>query len=122
MKIMDGLMLVQMVQTTHPPKKIAQLCLCFLLRYLKCLYFTCILLAFSVYQMYLLYSRTGFKLTWTTHACGGHVTSPGEIHSPLHPDTYFHNTNCTWVISAPPGKVVELKFDYLDLESHYRNI
>ena len=40
--------------------------------------------------------------------------------SPLHPDTYFHNTNCTWILTAPPGKVVEVKFDFLDLESHSR--
>ena len=40
--------------------------------------------------------------------------------SPLHPDTYFHNTNCTWILTAPPGNVVEVKFDFLDLESHSR--
>ena len=44
----------------------------------------------------------------------------GEIRSPVHPDSYFHNTNCTWVIRAPPGQVVEIKFDFLELESHSR--
>ena len=62
----------------------------------------------------------GFKLSWVTHQCGGRVTDPGEIRSPLHPDTYFHNTNCTWTITAPTNQVVEVKFDYLELESHTR--
>ena len=33
---------------------------------------------------------------------------------------YFHNTNCTWVITAPEGQVVEVKFDFLELESNSR--
>ena len=40
--------------------------------------------------------------------------------SPVHPDSYFHNTNCTWVITAPQGQVVEVKFDFLELESNSR--
>ena len=43
-----------------------------------------------------------------------------NIRSPVHPDSYFHNTNCTWVITAPQGQVVEVKFDFLELESHTR--
>ena len=62
----------------------------------------------------------GFKLSWVTHQCGGRLTTAGELSSPLHPDTYFHNTNCTWVITAPEDMVVEVKFDYLELESHSR--
>ena len=61
--------------------------------------------------------RAGFKLSWVTHQCGGEMSEEGEIKSPVHPDTYFHNTNCTWVITAPPGQVVEIKFDFLELES-----
>ena len=48
------------------------------------------------------------------------MSEEGEIRSPVHPDSYFHNTNCTWVITAPPGQVVEIKFDFLELESHSR--
>ena len=40
-----------------------------------------------------------------THQCGGNLTTEGEIRSPLHPDRYFHNTNCTWVITAPSNMV-----------------
>ena len=40
-----------------------------------------------------------------THQCGGNLTTEGEIRSPLHPDRYFHNTNCTWVITAPTNMV-----------------
>ena len=36
------------------------------------------------------------------------MNTAGELSSPLHPDTYFHNTNCTWVISAPEDMVVEV--------------
>ena len=64
--------------------------------------------------------RAGFKVSWATHQCGGEMSEEGEIRSPVHPDSYFHNTNCTWVITAPPGQVVEIKFDLLELESHSR--
>ena len=30
--------------------------------------------------------------------------------SPVHPDNYFHDSNCTWIVTAPPGKVVEIKW------------
>ena len=43
-----------------------------------------------------------------------------NVRSPVHPDSYFHNTNCTWVITAPEGQVVEVKFDFLELESNSR--
>ena len=29
--------------------------------------------------------------------------------SPVHPDNYFHHSNCTWIVTAPVGKVVEIK-------------
>ena len=65
-------------------------------------------------------TRTGFKLSWERHQCGGNMSEEGEIRSPVHPDSYFHNTNCTWLITAPPDQVVEIKFDFLELESHSR--
>ena len=41
--------------------------------------------------------------------CGGVINEEGVVQSPLHPDRYFHNSNCTWVITAPEDKVVEIK-------------
>ncbi len=54
-------------------------------------------------------TRAGFKLRFERHQCGGRINEETEIHSPVHPDRYFHNTNCSWVITAPEGKVVEMK-------------
>ena len=48
-------------------------------------------------------------LRFERHSCGGEVSSETTIQSPVHPSQYFHNTNCTWVITAPEGKVVEVK-------------
>ena len=54
-------------------------------------------------------TKRGFKLTWTRHPCGGEMTEPGEFQSPVHPDNYFHNSNCTWIITAPADRAVEIK-------------
>ena len=49
------------------------------------------------------------QVRFTTHQCGGQMSEEGVIQSPVHPNRYFHNTNCTWVVTAPSGKVVEIK-------------
>ena len=49
------------------------------------------------------------QVRFTTHQCGGEMSEEGVIQSPVHPNRYFHNTNCTWVVTAPSGKVVEIK-------------
>ena len=41
--------------------------------------------------------------------CGGRITAPTTISSPSHPDTYYHNLNCTWRIEAPEDRVVDIK-------------
>ncbi|XP_040577951.1 cubilin [Lepeophtheirus salmonis] len=62
--------------------------------------------------------RAGFKLSYEIHSCGGNITQDGvEIASPLSPQTYRSNSNCTWFIKAPENQVVELKFNLLDLEA-----
>lgn len=46
--------------------------------------------------------------------CGGEITSPGIIKSPLAIDKIFgifkypDDANCTWVIRAPPDQTVQL--------------
>lgn len=62
----------------------------------------------------------GFRMHYILHQCGGQITEQTEIHSPAHPDRYFHNTNCTWTVIAPPGRAVEIKFNYIELEIHRR--
>lgn len=51
----------------------------------------------------------GFRIKYGRHQCGGQISTETEISSPLHPDRYFHNTNCTWTVTAPRGKSVEIK-------------
>ena len=53
--------------------------------------------------------RKGFRAGFVRHQCGGDISEETEINSPVHPDQYFHNTNCTWVITAPQDRVVEIK-------------
>ena len=68
-------------------------------------------------------SRTGkgFHIRYTIQPCGGLITEDfSEIRSPTHLDGYMHNLNCTWTIQAPIGKVVELKFNTLEMEIHSR--
>ena len=41
----------------------------------------------------------------------------GYIQSPSYPLYYPDNMQCTWIISAPSGKKVELRFTYFSLDS-----
>ncbi|KAG7527098.1 cubilin [Solea senegalensis] len=65
-------------------------------------------------------SGRGFNASWTEVAggCGGPVTAPsGEIHSPLYPNSYPNNVDCSWVISVESHHRVFLSFTDLDIES-----
>lgn len=57
---------------------------------------------------------------WPLYAgCGGPVTAPsGEIHSPLYPNSYPNNVDCSWVISVDPHHRVLFNFTDLDIEFH----
>ncbi|CAG2059558.1 unnamed protein product [Timema podura] len=49
--------------------------------------------------------------------CGGiYKLSSGTIQTPAHPDTYPPGTECRWVISTNPGKVIQLTFTTFNLE------
>nr|CAD7455080.1 unnamed protein product [Timema tahoe] len=49
--------------------------------------------------------------------CGGiYKLSSGTIQTPAHPDTYPPGTECRWVISTSPGKVIQLTFTTFNLE------
>ncbi|KAM7390891.1 hypothetical protein PAMA_008881 [Pampus argenteus] len=66
-------------------------------------------------------SGRGFNASWreTLGGCGGPVTAPsGEIHSPLYPNSYPNNVDCSWVISVDPSHRVFFNFSDLDIEHH----
>ena len=49
--------------------------------------------------------------------CGGHLTADdGALISPNFPKNYFHNSRCSWTITAPEGKVIHLKFQTFDVD------
>ena len=50
--------------------------------------------------------------------CGGILTSPrGIISSPLYPDNYPDNAQCTYLISQPIGKKILINFQSFDIET-----
>jgi len=48
--------------------------------------------------------------------CGSEITTPGTIKSPISFDKlyggfgYPRNSNCTWIIRAPPEQIVQLRY------------
>ncbi|KAM9333329.1 LOW QUALITY PROTEIN: cubilin [Pholidichthys leucotaenia] len=66
-------------------------------------------------------SGRGFNASWVEvpGGCGGPVTAPsGEIHSPLYPNIYPNNVDCSWVISVNPSHRVLVNFTDIDVEYH----
>ncbi|KAM9673713.1 cubilin [Trichechus inunguis] len=60
----------------------------------------------------------GFKIKYEAKslACGGNIyihdaDSAGYVTSPNHPDNYPQHTDCIWILSAPPGKRIQLQFE-----------
>jgi hypothetical protein len=46
-------------------------------------------------------------------ACGGEISAPGIIKSPISASNmgkYPNDANCTWIIRAPPNQVVWLVY------------
>ena len=39
----------------------------------------------------------------------------GVFTSPGYPNRYEDNLNCTWTITAPPGKIIQLTFNFFTL-------
>jgi len=62
----------------------------------------------------------GFQASYSksTSACGGDLTSEhGAFNSPMYPDSYANNLECTWTITSSPGNRIMLSFNFFDLES-----
>uniref|UniRef100_A0A2H8TEF1 Cubilin n=1 Tax=Melanaphis sacchari TaxID=742174 RepID=A0A2H8TEF1_9HEMI len=72
--------------------------------------------------------KKGFEIYYELQGCGSEITTPGSIKSPLSfnnayygPGRYGYpsNLNCTWIIRAPPGQVIQLVFTKFRLEKTY---
>lgn len=51
----------------------------------------------------------GFRLEWTVHGCGGHLTKPVDTFtSPGYPSGYPMNVDCEWLIEVDYMHSVEL--------------
>ncbi|XP_077347020.1 cubilin isoform X1 [Lithobates pipiens] len=52
--------------------------------------------------------------------CGGTLTTlEGTISSPSHPAEYPHGVRCIWLISVPPGNLIQLTFTTFNLEQTF---
>ena len=49
--------------------------------------------------------------------CGGQLSGSGFLTSPRYPEAYPLNTQCMWIITAPPGNGVVLRISAFDIES-----
>lgn len=61
-----------------------------------------------------------FSFRYSKDTCGGLVTAPTTIRSPVSKNDGFHpqNMKCFWNITAPEGKKILIKFIKLDMEYH----
>ncbi|KAG0445664.1 hypothetical protein HPB47_028255, partial [Ixodes persulcatus] len=59
----------------------------------------------------------GFSATYET-VCGGHWTSlRGELSSPRYPEPYPARRLCNYTIELPPGNLVQLDWQHMDIEN-----
>lgn len=65
-------------------------------------------------------TRISFSFKFSKDKCGGSVTSPTTVSSPLSKNDGAHppNMKCVWNITAPIGKKILVKFTKLDMEHH----
>ncbi|KAL0113327.1 hypothetical protein PUN28_012468 [Cardiocondyla obscurior] len=60
--------------------------------------------------------RSGFQFKYFLNRCGGIITQPSELKPLMHGEEYFGRMNCTWIIKAPQGKSVLVRFEKFVLE------
>ncbi|MEE6466793.1 hypothetical protein FKM82_007054 [Ascaphus truei] len=48
-------------------------------------------------------------------ACGGVLSGAGVIRTPHHPNAYFRERTCEWIITQPEGEVVTFNFNSFDI-------
>ena len=53
--------------------------------------------------------------------CGGEINvESGQLQSPNYPKSYPNDKNCEWIITAPIGYYISLKFDTFDVRYMFR--
>ena len=53
--------------------------------------------------------------------CGGEINvESGQLQSPNYPKSYPNDKNCEWIITAPIGYYISLKFDTFDVSYMFR--
>ncbi|XP_024214976.1 cubilin [Halyomorpha halys] len=68
------------------------------------------------------YGGRGFKANYTIVDinCGGILTEKtGTVSSPEYPEHYPMNHTCTWLISSPPGTIIQLTWLSFNLEKSF---
>ena len=74
-------------------------------------------------------TSSGFHANYTELllGCGGRIQLSADrlsalITSPSYPNTYPHSIDCTWTVTAPANRKVQLQFigDIFDIERHTR--
>ncbi|XP_071569184.1 cubilin isoform X2 [Temnothorax nylanderi] len=58
----------------------------------------------------------GFQFKYFLNRCGGIITRPSELKPLMHGEEYFGRMNCTWIIKAPQGKSILVRFEKFILE------
>ncbi|XP_013116992.2 cubilin homolog [Stomoxys calcitrans] len=75
-------------------------------------------LVFETSSLKLFTNHVSFKATYSTiqHSCGGTLRiGRGTLVSPNYPASYPSNVECTWIITATLGNLLELEFEELDM-------
>ncbi|PIO67513.1 CUB domain protein [Teladorsagia circumcincta] len=64
----------------------------------------------------------GFQISYSIERCGGDIEMTEEsgymttISSPAFPLDYAHDLDCLWNVTAPEGRVLAIKYEFMDLE------
>ncbi|KAK6017092.1 CUB domain protein, partial [Ostertagia ostertagi] len=64
----------------------------------------------------------GFQISYSIERCGGDIEMTEEsgymttISSPAFPLDYAHDLDCLWNVTAPEGRVLSIKYEFMDLE------
>ncbi|CAG2059458.1 unnamed protein product, partial [Timema podura] len=62
--------------------------------------------------------KTGFMFQYEVETCGGNITEQRLIKSPVNNNRHNSRVRCNWLITAPVGKRVTLRFTSLKIEYH----
>ncbi|XP_055377129.1 cubilin homolog [Condylostylus longicornis] len=63
-----------------------------------------------------------FSFDFYIESCGGNVTKPTRIHSPMDENGigYPAQMDCIWLVTAPPNKDIQIQFSYIYYENNYK--